>query len=70
MFEFFDTIIGYVDVLWTFFMNFIESMGTALGVLSSATVVSQYISPLLPGIIGGSVVITLGIYVSKFVIGR
>lgn len=70
MFDFFNKILGYVELLWTYFTNFIESVVTALQLLLVSMSFPQSLTPLMPPIIGTAIAVFLAIYLIRFMIGR
>lgn len=70
MFDFFEKIIGTVELVLSFFFNLVESLFKAVLVLSNGVVFVLRISGLMPSIIASSVLIVMFMAVLKFIIGR
>lgn len=70
MFDFFSKILGYVESFFDFFINLVESLFTALEVLSKSIVFPLELSGLMPSILGSAMLIVISLAVAKFVIGR
>ena len=70
MFDFFEKILGFVESAFAFFINFCESLFTALEVLLSSLTLPIFLSGFLPGILGSCVVILTSLAVVKFIVGR
>lgn len=70
MFEFFNTVIGYFGAFFQYFLNFINSITTGILFVQNSIAFTVGLIPLVPGIIGSAIVITIGVSVLKFVINR
>lgn len=70
MFDFFDKIIGFLETLWDFFINLVNSLIIALSATVTAATLPVTLMPFLPAIIGSSVMIVIAFAVVKFIIGR
>ena len=70
MFDFFEKILGYVVMAVDFLLNIIESLTTAFGMVGSVVVLPPAIAGFMPNVLASAVVLTMSIYVIKFVIGR
>lgn len=70
MFDFFSKILGYVESFFEYFVDFLESLMTALGILISSIAVPLSLSSMLPTILSSAVIIVVALAVAKFIIGR
>lgn len=70
MFDFFDTIVGYLETIWNFIWGLCQSLLMAIKFLLTGTDAVLYLIGFLPVVIGGAVVVFFFIYVLKFIIGR
>ena len=70
MFDFFDTIVGYVETLWNFIWGLGQSLLMAIKFLLTGTDAVLYLVGFLPVVIGGAVVVFFFIHILKFLIGR
>lgn len=70
MIEILQNIWGIVQTGWQFLSNMIQTTITAISILTTSVVLPNSIVPFLPSILGSSVVITVTIFVTKFLIGR
>lgn len=70
MFEFFDQILGYIEMFFTFFTNMVRSLGMAFTLLTTSISFPMTLTEFMPPLIGSAVVVFVSIYVVKFIIGR
>lgn len=70
MFDFFDKFIGFLEIIWDFFINLVNSLIIALSATVTAATLPVTLMPFLPAIIGSSVMIVIAFAVVKFIIGR
>lgn len=70
MFEFFAEIIGYAGAAFQFLLNFINSIITAFVFVTNSLTFTVSLVGFVPAIIGSGIVITIGVCVMKFVVGR
>lgn len=70
MFDFFDKIIGTVELLLSFFFNLIDGLMKAVLVMTNGVAFVLRISGLMPTFIASSIIIVLFMAVLKFLIGR
>lgn len=70
MFDFFDKIIGFVETVFSFFINLVESLIQAVVFLGHSSSFAIALVPFMPSIIGTAIVVFFAIYVIKFLIGR
>lgn len=70
MFDFFEKILGFVQTLFNFVLNIINSLIMALQMVVSVVTVPTFISTFLPPVLCSAVLIFTAIYVVKFIIGR
>lgn len=67
---FFAEVLGFCEVLFEFFVSFIESLLMAIRFLSGSGPFNLALIGLLPPIIGTCMTIVLAIGVAKFLLGR
>lgn len=70
MFDFFDKIIGFIEQVWDFFVNLINSLIIALSAVVTASTLPQLLMPFLPAVVASSFMIVVAFAVVKFIIGR
>ena len=70
MFDFFSKILGYIEILWDYFLNMVESLFLALTVMTQASSFTLGLVKFMPSIIGAAIVITFGIYAARFIANR
>lgn len=70
MFQFFDQLIGYVQTAFGFLLNLIESLVTACDMLTQFLALPPVLTGLVPGVVGGSIILVSSIFVVKFIVGR
>lgn len=70
MFQFFDKIIGFFETAFQFFVNLIDGLISALGLVSSSITVTTMFSGFMPSLILSSFVIVFSISAIKFIVGR
>ena len=70
MLDFFGTIIGYLEMVWSYFLNLINSMISFLSLILAATALPLSIAYYVPSFIASSVVAVSSIAVLKLIIGR
>ena len=70
MFDFFEKILGFIETVFEFFINLVESLFMALEVLTKAVVFPIELSGLMPSIIGSAMLIVVSLSVVKFIVGR
>lgn len=70
MFAFFGEVLGFFEAAWNYFINFVESLITALVMVTSSTSFVMSIIQYVPAILGSSIAIFIVIYTVKFLIGR
>lgn len=68
MFDFFGKILGYAEMMWSFFINSINMCISALGFLLSALGMPNVIAPFMPMIIGTAITCFVAIYLVKFIL--
>lgn len=68
--SFFDTIITYIEMAWTFFNNTVQALISFVSVLIGAYYVPQQLYMVLPPIIGASVTAVCAVAVVKLLAGR
>lgn len=70
MIEILQNIWGIVQTGWQFLSNMIQTTITVTSILTTSVILPQSIVPFLPSILGSSVILTVTIFVAKFLIGR
>lgn len=70
MFDFFSKILGFVEVVFDYFVNLIESLFMAVYFTGTAVGFTTYLVSFMPAIIGSAIVVFLAIYLIRFLIGR
>lgn len=70
MFDFFDKIMGFLETLWDFIVNFVQSLITAMKTLLLVIDLPVILSNYLPQFIMVSVTIVVSFSIIKFIIGR
>lgn len=70
MFDFFDRLFGYIEIVFDFFLNIIKTLITALGVLSQSATIVVHLTGYMPTMIATGVVVFSAIMICKFLIGR
>lgn len=70
MFDFFNTIIGYIQIAWEYFTNLISTFVFAAQMITAALNFPRLLVGVVPPVLGASVLIFIAVYVVKFFIGR
>ena len=70
MIEILQNIWGIVQTGWQFLSNMIQTTITVTSILTTSVMLPQSIVTFLPSILGYSVILTVTIFVAKFLIGR
>lgn len=71
MFDFFDTIINFLQTIWDVIINLIESLITLLNVaVTSLTLPAWLISLQFPAILIASISAVTAISIAKLIVGR
>ena len=70
MFDFFEKILGFIETVFEFFINLVESLFMAIEVLAKAVVFPIELSGLMPSILGSAMLIVVSLAVVKFIVGR
>lgn len=70
MFDFFEKVLGFIETVFEFFINLVESLFMALEVLSKSIVFPLELAGLMPSVIGSAMVIVVSLAVVKFIVGR
>lgn len=68
MFDFFSKILGYAEMMWSFFINSINMCISALGFLLSSLGMPNVIAPFMPTIIGTAITCFVAVYLIKFLL--
>lgn len=70
MFDFFDKVIGFIESLFQFVINIINSLIIAVETLTRAVTLPLELVAYLPGILGSAVTIVISLSIVKFLVGR
>lgn len=70
MFDFFSKILGFIETVFEFFINLVESLFKVFEVLMQAIEVPVQLLVFLPSFLGSALIIAVSIGVIKFIIGR
>ena len=70
MFDFFNKVIGFIETVFEFFINLVESLFMALQVLVEAIRVPIFLSGFLPAVLGSALIVVVSLAVVKFIVGR
>lgn len=70
MLEFFDQIIGFIESVFQFLINIVESLILLIAVIPGAIALPLTLAGYLPGIIATAVMSIVAIGVAKLIVGR
>lgn len=70
MLNFFDTLIEYIQIIWSFFLNMITGLFTAFTTLFSSVSNATMIAGHMPWFISSSFFIVIFIVIINYIIGR
>lgn len=70
MFDFFDKVIGYIEMAFEFLFNVVESLFTFITLIPKAMTLPVHLIGYLPSIIGTAVLSVMSIGVIKLLAGR
>lgn len=70
MFEFFDMVGGFLDLLWQYVSNMFSSLLLAVTFLATSLSFPQMLIAYMPPIIGSAILIFMAVYVVRFLIGK
>lgn len=70
MLNFFETIIGYVELIWNFFLNLLQSLLTLLVALLQALTLPNKLVMFAPSFMAASILAVGAIAAIKLIIGR
>lgn len=70
MLDFFETVVGYIEMVWDFVLNLINSLLTLITTLVSAVLLPPAVAVMVPSFLAASVTAVAGIAICKLVIGR
>lgn len=70
MFDFFGTILGWLQTLANFIVSLVESLILAIVALSASSSLPLTLVSYMPAILGASITIAVAVMVVKFLIGR
>lgn len=70
MFEFFNSVMGYIETVFDFLISIVEALISFLGIIPTALALPLALVEYVPLIIGTSITAVLGTQVVKLIIGR
>lgn len=70
MFDFFNTIIGYIEMAWEYFTNLIATIVFACQMITASLTFPRMLVGVVPAVVGAAILIFIAVYVVKFFIGR
>lgn len=70
MFDFFDRVIGFLEIIWSAIEHFFKSIFYLFELIIAGNSIQYVLVPLLPSIIGISFTIVIAVCVVKLIIGR
>ena len=70
MLSFFSTIIEYIQIIWSFFLNTITGTLTAITTLVSGVATASVVASSMPWFLGSSYLICIFVVVINYIIGR
>lgn len=69
MLGFLDWLVQFLEMLWTYLVNFIESLILFLSLINVALPLPVYLTGFVPSIIGASISAVVAIGVAKLLLG-
>ena len=70
MFDFFDQVIGFIESIWQFFLNSINSLIMAVETLARAVYLPLELIAYVPAILGSAITLVVSLSIVKFIVGR
>lgn len=70
MLNFFESIISYIELIWEWFLNFIDSLLSLITAVAGAALVPVTVTPYMWGPIGSCILAVSGFAVVKMLVGR
>lgn len=70
MFDFFDVIVGWLDMVATMIANMVDMVLLGTSMIAVLSTVPVYLAALMPSLIGLSMLAVLVIFSLKFFLGR
>ena len=70
MLTFFESIISYIEIIWGFFLNLINSLLSLVTAIAGAVIVPSSLATYMWGPIGSCVLAVAGFAVVKMLVGR
>lgn len=70
MFDALSKILGFIETLFNFVLNIINSLFMALQMIASVITVPTFVASFLPPVLYSAVLIFTAVFVVKFIIGR
>ena len=70
MYDFFNQLLGYVEMFFQYLSNFAMTLIYAMQMITTAIALPKHLIVSLPWMLGSAIVIFLAVYVVKFFVGR
>lgn len=70
MFDFFNQVIGFIESIWQFFLNIINSLIMAVETLARAVSLPLELIAYVPSILGSAITLVVSLSIVKFIVGR
>ena len=70
MYEFFDTMFGYLEAIGTWIIGFFDMLFTAIDALEVMVTLPVFLMGVLPSILASAVTLTMLLWLVKFFLGR
>lgn len=70
MVSFFESIISYIEIVWGFFLNLVNSLLSLVTAIAGAVVIPNSLMAYMWGPIGSCVLAVAGFAVVKMLVGR
>ena len=70
MFDFFSQVLGFLEAIWEFFLQLLDTLLVAVQLLAQAIIFPIELVGFLPAFFGTCLLITISICVVKFILGR
>lgn len=70
MLNFFETIIDYIELVWNFFLNLINSLLSLVTAVAGAMIIPQSLPVYVFGPLGACILATSAFAVIKMLVGR
>lgn len=66
MFDFFNTLLGWVEMIGRFFVSFVESLARMIQLVVVSLNLPSVLAPVLPGILGTAVIAVSAVLALRF----